>query len=363
VDPVLPALDGASVAGVVPALFGRADDAWIPGPARSAEAVVLLVLDGLGWSAVQDHAASMPRLGRLEGGSITTVAPSTTATALTSISTGLAPAQHGIVGYRFLVDGRVLNVLRWTVPGRDRPPDPFDVQRHAPFLDREVPVVTRSEFRETGFTQAHLRGGRLLGWQTSSGLVEQCVRAVAAGERFVYAYYPGVDTVAHEFGLHARVYERELAFADVLVGELVDALPRTAAVLVTSDHGQVHLEPDAWIDIPELVPLTTAMAGDGRFRYLYADAARRGELLGRARELLSDRAWVWSRAEVLEAGVLGRGAAGTVPGRIGSVVLAAREPVAFVDPALPKERMLLSGHGSLTPDEMYVPLLAARGEG
>jgi hypothetical protein len=61
--------------------------------------------------------------------------------------------------------------------------------------------------------------------------------------------------------------------------------------------------------------------------------------------------------------VLGRAAAGTVPGRVGSVVLAAREPVAFVDPALANERTLLSGHGSLTPDEMYVPLLAARGEG
>ena len=47
--------------------------------------------------------------------------------------------------------------------------------------------------------------------------------------------------------------------------------------------------------------------------------------------------------------------------RIGDVVLAAREPVAFVDPALPNERKLRSGHGSLTPDEMYVPLLAARG--
>jgi hypothetical protein len=358
---VFPALGGASVAGLIPALFGRVDDAWIPEAARSAESVVLLVLDGLGWSAVQDHAAVMPRLGGLEGGSITTVAPSTTATALTSIATGLAPAQHGLVGYRILVDGRVLNVLRWTVAGRDRPPDPFDVQRHAPFLDREVPVVTRSEFRETGFTQAHLRGGRLLGWQTVSVLVEQCVRAVASGERFVYAYYPGVDTVAHEFGLHARVYQRELAFADALVGELVDALPRSTAVLVTSDHGQIHLEPDSWIDIPELVPFTTAIAGDARFRYLYADAANRGELLGRARELYSDRAWVWSRAEVLESGVLGAGAAGTVPGRIGSVVLAAREPVAFVDPALPKERTLMSGHGSLTPDEMYVPLLAGRG--
>jgi hypothetical protein len=50
-----------------------------------------------------------------------------------------------------------------------------------------------------------------------------------------------------------------------------------------------------------------------------------------------------------------------VPGRIGDVVLAAREPVAFVDPALPRERMLLSAHGSLTADEMFVPLRAARG--
>ena len=60
-------------------------------------------------------------------------------------------------------------------------------------------------------------------------------------------------------------------------------------------------------------------------------------------------------------GVLGDDATGTVAGRIGNVVLAAREPVAFVDPALPNERTLRSGHGSLTPDEMYVPLLAATG--
>jgi hypothetical protein len=363
VDPVLPAFDGASVAGVVPALFGRVDNAWIPEPARTARSVVLLVLDGLGWSAVQDHAALMPRLAPLEGAAITTVAPSTTATALTSIATGLPPAQHGIVGYRMLVDDAVLNVLRWTVPGRGRPPDPFDVQRHPPFLGREIPVVTRTEFRDTGFTQAHLRGGRLAGWHTAAGLIEQCARAVEAGERFVYAYYPGVDTIAHEYGLHDRAFTRELGFVDRLVGELIDALPADAALLVTSDHGQVHLEAESWIEIPDLTALTTAVAGDGRFRYLYAHSNSRKELLGRAREQFSDRAWVWSRAELLDMGIFGAGATGTVPGRIGSVVLAAREAVAFVDPALPNERTLRSGHGSLVPDEMYVPLLAARGTG
>jgi predicted AlkP superfamily pyrophosphatase or phosphodiesterase len=103
---------------IVPALFGRVDDAWIPETARSADAVVLLVLDGLGWSALQDHAPLMPRLAGMDGDAITTVAPSTTATALTSIATGLAPAQHGIVGYRMLVGDEVLNVLRWSASNR-----------------------------------------------------------------------------------------------------------------------------------------------------------------------------------------------------------------------------------------------------
>ncbi len=112
----------------------------------------------------------------MEGGPITTVVPATTASALTSITTGLAPAQHGILGYRMLVGGEVLNVLRWSVHGGGRPPDPFDVQRHTAFLGRPVPVVTKSEFRTTGFTEAHLRGGRFVGWHTTAALVEHCLR-------------------------------------------------------------------------------------------------------------------------------------------------------------------------------------------
>jgi predicted AlkP superfamily pyrophosphatase or phosphodiesterase len=295
------------------------------------------------------------------GSAITTVTPATTASALTSISTGLAPAQHGILGYRMLVGGEVLNTLRWTVYGGGRAPDPFDVQRHTAFLGRPVPVVTKSEFRNTGFTQAHLRGGKFVGWHTTAALVELCAREVAAGERLVYAYYPGVDSIAHEFGLLDRVWARELRAADAIVGALLDALPERAALLVTADHGQVHLERDSWIPIPELGAMTTAMAGDGRFRYLYARKGANRELLAAAREQLGERAWVWSRAEVLDEGLLGTGATGSVPGRLGDVVLAARDPIAFVDPALPNEVQLRSGHGSLTPDEMLVPLVAAHG--
>jgi predicted AlkP superfamily pyrophosphatase or phosphodiesterase len=88
-------------------------------------------------------------------GERSTVVPSTTATALTSICTSLTPAQHGVLGTPHVVGGEVLNVLRWSSQDA-RPPDPFDVQRTT-FLEA-MSVVTKSEFRNSGFSNAHLRG-------------------------------------------------------------------------------------------------------------------------------------------------------------------------------------------------------------
>jgi hypothetical protein len=360
-EPIHPDLDGASVAGIVPALLARPRHTWLPEVVRDAAQVVLLVLDGLGWSAIDAHRAVLPTIASMQGGPITTVVPSTTATALTSIATGLAPAQHGVMGYRMVVSGQVLNVLRWEVPNGSRAPEPFDVQRHTAFLGRDVPVVTKHEFRNTGFTRAHLNGGRFVGWQTTATIVEHCRRLIASGEPLVYAYYPGVDTVAHAYGLHDEFFTRELAATDALVAAVVDALPRDAVLLITSDHGQVHLDATDWLDVRALGPLVDMQAGDGRFRYLYAKRGQAKDLASAARDAFGDRAWVLTRRELLDDNWLGAGATGTVPGRVGDVVLAARDAVAFVDPALPNEAKLRSGHGSLTADEMYVPLLAAAG--
>jgi hypothetical protein len=69
-----------------------------------------------------------------------------------------------------------------------------------------------------------------------------------------------------------------------------------------------------------------------------------------------------SRDELIDGGWLGPGPMrAPVRRRIGDVVLAAHEPVGFVDPTFPREAGLVAGHGSLTPDEMLVPLLGGRG--
>ncbi len=104
-QPVLPSYQGANLAGVVPGLLRPPEQRpeWFPEPVQTAAQVVLLVVDGLGWLQLQERRHLAPQLAALAGGPITSVVPSTTATALTSLTVGVAPAVHGIVGYRLVV--------------------------------------------------------------------------------------------------------------------------------------------------------------------------------------------------------------------------------------------------------------------
>lgn len=360
---VKPDYSGPNVTNVVPALLGTRPVDWLPALATGARGTVLLVLDGLGWQARIQHADRLPELTALEGRTITTVVPSTTPAALTSITTGLPPARHGVTGFRIRVDHSVLNAIRWQQENGARAPEPAAVQRNPPFGGRPVPVVTKAEFRTSGLTGAHLRDADFHGWETPAVLVELVRKLVADGAPFVYAYYSGVDEVAHAHGLLEPFYGAELGAADRLVGALLDALPADRALVVTADHGQVHLDAESWIGLGALDGLVDAYAGDARFRYLHSRPGAAAELLAAAEELVGAHAWVFSRERLLDEGWLGEAPTGPARHRVGDVVLAARGPVAFVDPTFLRETGLRSGHGSVTAAEMEVPLLAGRGRG
>jgi len=359
---VAPRYDGAWVGGIIPALLAPERPDWLAEVVDGAPRVVLLVLDGFGAAAVRDHAERLPVITGMAGGAITTVAPTTTSAALTSISTGAAPAEHGVVGYRMRVGGRVLNVLRWQTGDREKGPEPAQVQPLPPFLGRRIPVVTRSEFEKTGFTIAHLRGSDFRGWRTASALLELVRRCVDAGAPLTYAYYDGVDKVAHEHGLHSDVYATELVLTDRLVDDLLDRLPDDTCLLVTADHGQVEVGPQGAVALDDdIARLVTTYSGEGRFRTLYARAGAAAELLDACTDRYADRAWVMSRDGLFDAGHLGPGGGLTTRSRVGDVILAAHAPVIFTDPGQEKETKMRAQHGSLTADEVEVPLRGARG--
>lgn len=370
-EPVIPDYTGANLCGVVPGCLLSSPGNrphWFPRPLQEADAVVLLLIDGLGIEQLTTYRQHAPVLAQFESTVLTSVVPSTTATALTSLSTGATPAEHGIIGYRMSMgrtatEGQVMNTLRWGGVKGDlrRVHLPAVVQPIPPFASTAIPVVSRADLESSAFTEAHLRGTRPCGWRTPSNIVAETSALVRSGERFVYAYYDGLDKIAHErgFGEH---YNAELAFVDWLVQALLTALPRGTTLAVTADHGQVMVGANIVTLPDEVLADIHHQSGEGRFRWLHARRGSELDLLQATKELFSDRAWVVSREQVIEerwfGPVGGQPLADAVGRRFGDVALIPFTDISFDDPLDSGPIALQCRHGSLTSAEMLVPLAA-----
>jgi len=355
---VLPAYGRGCLTDLLPAL-ATADPGPLPVEFGSGSRV-LLVIDGLGWVQMHEWAHLLPNLTAFTGDRITTVAPSTTASALTSITTSLPPSQHGIVGYRMLVDGMVFNSLRWG--SRERPDcrstiPPRVIQPYEPFLGEPMALVTKAEFETTGFSQAHLRGGRLIGYRTPAILVHELARLVRSGEDIVYAYYDGIDKVAHEYGLGTE-YEAELAFVDRLVGDVVAALPGGTTLIITADHGQIDCGDRLHPMHPDVTESVELFSGEARFRWLHCEAADIDRVHEAAVHHHGRQSWVRTRTQILDEEWFGPGMSADVADRLGDVAVIPFEAIGYADPDDTGPFELVGRHGSLTAAEMLVPCVA-----
>lgn len=366
-EPRKPDYAGACVTNLIPALLGPrgTDDlaSFFPEAVRGATQVVLLVVDGLGWHQLQERIRAdrsvAPTLASMQGGPITTIAPTTTVTALTSITTGATPGEHGLVGYRIDFAGHIVQMLRWADSRGDvrRRLAPRDVQPCPPFLGGSVPILSKAEFDGTAFTESHLRDQRAFSWRALSSMVVDVRALLAAGEKFVYCYYDCVDKIAHERGF-GEYYDSELRTTDRLIADLASVLPAGAALLVTADHGQVMVGDRTTSLHPEVTRLLTHQSGEGRFRWLHTKAERVDEVVNAARSHHGDDAWVMTRDEMIDGGYFGARVNDVVRRRFGDVAVMARTNVSFDDPADKTYFELQCRHGSLTDAEIDVPLLA-----
>ena len=190
-----------------------------------------------------------------------------------------------MVGYRVALDGEVMNVLQWSVRGVDArmlvPAPVFQPCESFPGWRETVPVVTRQDYGPTGFTAAHLGPVELHRWHTPAGLVTAVRELASRGEPFVYAYYEGIDKVAHAEGL-GQYYDDELRAADRLVADVLSVLPPGAVLVVTADHGQVDVGSSVEVLGPEIMRDVTLLSGEGRFRWLHARPGATADLAATA---------------------------------------------------------------------------------
>ncbi len=353
-----------SLADVLPncldALAGRTGRLGLP-PVTHA---VVLLADGLGRTALDTHRGHARTMAsRLDlDPAISAGFPTTTASALASLTTGVGPGEHGMAGYRVLDPERDEVVSQLT--GLDalgpavwqRSPTLFET---ASATGVRAIAIGSPRHRLSGFTAAVLRGAEYHGAVTVAERVANARHALEApGPTLVYLYVSELDVEAHAHGLSSARWIAALEELDAAVTTLVAALGPRQGLLVTADHGMVDVPESAQIVIPsELLAGVRHVAGEPRCVQLHLEPGVDPDAVAALwREREGARAWVATRDEAIDAGWFGPVDPAVRP-RIGDVLVAARKRFAFYADPSDTGRKMIGQHGSLTRDETEIPLL------
>lgn len=343
---------------------------------REASRIVYLVLDGVGYNQLQRYIGA-------GGGEhffaqhpyfkITSVFPPTTAAAVTSLSTGATPAEHGLVSwYLHLPDlGMVAAVLPGTTrTGTPMVPSDFDLARYLAvpsYVDSARGPKTLLSYDRLGqsrYSHAGTRWDRRAAYKTLKGLEAKVSAYVAEGKRgLAYAYWPKYDTLCHIKGCEHRETKSHLAELDLALSHMVRTLRGSGTLLcVTADHGVVDAPARKRVDLCKVPGLLDCLAaipsGDGRQASCFVRASKAERFDDVYRQSLARACVCIAGDALLESGLLGPGRRHkALASRIGDFVLIARDDHAFLSsvPGLPV-KVHKGNHGGLSPEEIFVPL-------
>ena len=379
-----PDYDGGSIVNLMSSIaiaFGARSDyaplgALLPEDIARARNVCLFVIDGLGSRHLLRATADGALRSHLRA-SITTIFPSTTAAAITTFMTGLAPQHHAITGWHMYF--RELGALLAVLPFRPRhggPPlpatggvTPATLLGNPPLADgiqAAAHVVSPSAIVDSCFNTAHSGRARRIG----HGGLDQMFAAArdivrsGRGRQYVYAYYPELDSLAHAHGIGSERVAAELARIELAFGRFVDEVAGSdTLVIATADHGFVDTRPETVVDLddhPELAAtLAVPLCGEPRVAYCYVKPGAAGDFERHVASRLSGCATLARSSDLLRDGWFGPGPAHPrLADRIGDYTLIMKDGYAIRDHVPGERRHVQIGvHGGTTEDEMLVPLV------
>jgi hypothetical protein len=337
--------------------------------------IVLLVIDGLGYNYLINNARHSS-LHKFLHGRLTTVFPSTTATAITTFMTGLAPQQHGLTGWftYFQELGSILTVLpvKPRFSGATLEELNIDVPSlygHVPvfdLLDVDCHIVTPSNIAYSDYSLAHCGKAGVRPYKNLSECFTFTRDIIKSGpnRKYIYTYWPQFDGMAHEKGVGSKEVTEHFRDIDKAFTTFIEDIKGTnTLVIATADHGVIDSGPDYCIELehhPELRSmLAMPLSGERRMAYSYVKADRHAAFTHYLANNLTEQISAYPSMQLLKQHYYGLGPAHPqLRHRIGDYVLAMNKNYTIMD-TLPNEKHCyhIGTHGGLSEDEMLVPLI------
>jgi hypothetical protein len=353
--------------------------------------VVLLVLDGMGfnafqrclddpdlpvWSGLRERAVFTP---------LTSVSPSTTSAALTSLWTGAAPSVHGIVGYELWLKeyGITANMIQHSVMtyandigGLQRTgfkPETFmplpTLAAHLGQNGVQTHAYLHASIARSGLSAMHMQQANVTPYRNTADLwvsLDHHLRRKHANPSFSYVYWGDLDELSHRYGPDDRRVQVEFAsFSRAFASEFLKHRQASRAgdtlVIVTADHGLVHTPRQGTYDLRNhrmlLDMLPIKPSGENRMAYFFTRPSYYEAVRAYIEEKWPGKFSVMPSAAILESGLMGSGLRHPrLADRVGDWIAFAHGN-AYLWWA-EKDNVMLGRHGGLSADEMLVPFFA-----
>jgi predicted AlkP superfamily pyrophosphatase or phosphodiesterase len=326
----------------------------------------LILIDGMGQDAVDRYADQFSVFSQLKlYKNLHTNFPSTTATSLSTLGTGVLPGVHGMLGYTVRVprsDNRLLNALKW-----DERVDPVMWQKTPTLFERainnsiSVTHVAAKRYEGSGFTQAALRGAKYVGANGIDEMVSAVALALKPQPSFVYTYLNTLDSAGHSDGVGSDKWLTALQQVNDFILKVIESVPKQTRVWVTSDHGMVNSTQQVVLgEDNNLLENVSLIGGEPRARHIYLTAGSEQESIAQWREFFGTKVKVLSKTEAITSGLFGQVVNEDANDRMGDLIAIPNNDLIIIDPSRIREESSMVGHhGGLTDIEVQIPLLLA----
>jgi hypothetical protein len=354
--------------------------------------VILVLVDALALHRLQRWMAdgTAPVWSRLvqngQLAALTSVVPSTTASALTTLWTGRSPAEHGVVGYELWLKeyGVVSNMIlhspitfendAGSLARAGFDPEQFlslpTLGAHLASHGIRPYAMQHRSIIHSGLSQMFLKDVDVHGYLTPSELWINLRHLVEANPRlrqyfWVYTgqvdhyshyYHPDDERVTADFSEFSRSFEQHF------LERLSPKLRKGTLILLTADHGMIVTQKSAQRDLrnhPELSGMLHILpTGEHRLMYLFIKPGHAQQVQDYFEQAWPGQFIFLDPAQAIAKGLFGLGIPHPLlADRLGDLIVAAKND-AYLWWAN-KDNPLIGQHGGLSADEMIVPFLAA----
>jgi len=397
-DHILPRYEGRSIVNIADSICRWMD---IPtfgmGPLQGEitrqvegpyQRVVLVLIDAVSyhhfktWQTALSEPGTLPFLQQGSLNAITSIAPSTTCAALTSLWTGQPACRHGISGYEMWMKefNMAVNMISHR-PARFRSgessltlagfrPQSFlplpTLGTHLNTHDIPAHIFQHHSILHSGLSQTFLHEVKRHGINTPADLwisLHELLEAETGRPMVVAAYWGAVDGFLHQYGPGDQRPEKEFAgFLTHLQRNFLDELSPEARketlLLITADHGQIatpknpHYRLDQHPQLAEMLHLLPT--GENRLAYFHIRPGKVRAVQNYIQETWPEQFQCYPSRTLTDQGLFGpRPYHPRWHSRVGDLTMIANHDAYLWWPA--EENDMLGRHGGLSRREMLVP--------